>query len=698
MPCIPLLFISVLLFCLTPFLAHADTVASANRKIVAAVQSDFPPTYSIDPVTRTPQGFAIDLLNEVARRAGLRVEYVLGRSWEESQEMVLNGRADIIPSLAIDEARKKRFAFTNPVESLPVSYIVRNNDPITGLKNGMKTGVMRGSIAQAYLQKNHDVTVVPSDSLQKLLLDLLAGNLDIILAPAPSILKLAMDSGIEHHLRILEPPVIEGVRAMALRPGDTELLGQLNRAIDQFVGTPEYRTLYFKWWGEPKPYWTTKKVAWSVVIAMALSAIGMGIWRYLTVLHLNLRLGQALRHLEESRQNLQQSEDISRHLALLADRERARSQAILESIQDGISIQDRDFRILYQNPRLIELMGEHSGSRCFKAYRQKEAVCNNCIVEETFRDGRSHTACMTFSGPATDRYLEIVSSPLRDENGDVIAVIESVRDITDKREVESELALKQQQLENINSSLEQRVKESVDELRQKDAQLIQQNRLASMGEMINNIAHQWRQPLNNIGLILQNLPFSVKTGEMDVSGLEKETADAMEIIKHMSSTIDDFRNFFRKDKEKRIFSINKVLEKSLKLVAPTLTNDKIQVELKCAQEITANGYQNEYAQVLLNILANAREVLTDRRTPDPRIRILLLAGEQGRSVLTISDNGGGIADDVMPRIFDPYFTTKGPGKGTGIGLYMSKVIMEQNMDGRLTARNIINGAEFVIEL
>ncbi|OGR28036.1 MAG: hypothetical protein A2X83_09015 [Desulfuromonadales bacterium GWD2_54_10] len=518
MPCIHCLAISVVLFFLAPHMVQAKSTTPAYRKTIAAVQSDSPPTYSLNPDSKTREGFAADLPNVVAQRAGIEV-----------------------------------------------------------------------------------------------------------------------------------------------------------------------------------PFRTNRKILWPATIVLAVAALGMGYWRHLTVLRLNRELSQALEHLEESRQNLLQSEDISRHLTLLADRERARSQAILESIQDGISIQDRDLRILYQNPRMIELYGTHQGSYCYQAYQQKEAVCDGCLVQATFQDARSYMDIKTLEGPSGKQYLEIVSSPLRDEQGDIIAVIESVRDITAKIQVETELEQKQQQLEKINGSLEQRINQAVSELRRKDALLIQQNRLASMGEMINNIAHQWRQPLNNIALIVQNLPFSLKSGELDARDLDKEVAGAMEIIIHMSRTIDDFRNFFRQDKEKQNFIVNTVLERSLKLVSTALTHDKILVDVASEQDVTTSGYQNEYAQVLLNILANAREVLTERRIPEPRICIHLTS-ENGRSMLTIRDNGGGIADDVLPRIFDPYFTTKEPGKGTGIGLYMSKVIIEQNMDGHLSARNIHGGAEFAIEL
>jgi signal transduction histidine kinase len=121
------------------------------------------------------------------------------------------------------------------------------------------------------------------------------------------------------------------------------------------------------------------------------------------------------------------------------------------------------------------------------------------------------------------------------------------------------------------------------------------------------------------------------------------------------------------------------------------------MDIEVHDTVTAFGYPNEYSQVILNVLNNAKDVLTERMVPAPRIRIRAFA-QEGRSVVTIGDNGGGIDEDIIPKIFDPYFSTKEVGKGTGIGLYMSKVIIEQNMGGSLTARNFDEGAEFRIEL
>ena len=255
----------------------------------------------------------------------------------------------------------------------------------------------------------------------------------------------------------------------------------------------------------------------------------------------------------------------------------------------------------------------------------------------------------------------------------------------------------QEELELLNHSLEERVDAAVSDLRRKDQLLIQQSRLAAMGEMINNIAHQWRQPLNNIGLIVQNLQISFSSGSISQEELEREVGKAMAVIMHMSRTIDDFRNFFREDKEKRQFVVNGVVSRTLEFVSAALESRNIQVAVESDEEVVASGYQNEYAQVLLNVISNASETSVERRMDEPRI-IISISRKDGRSLVCVRDNCGGIPDEIMPKIFDPYFTTRAPDKGTGIGLYMSKVIIEQNMGGSLTVRNADGGAEFRIEV
>jgi PAS domain S-box-containing protein len=266
-----------------------------------------------------------------------------------------------------------------------------------------------------------------------------------------------------------------------------------------------------------------------------------------------------------------------------------------------------------------------------------------------------------------------------------------------RKQAEEALAEKRKKLEELNGILEDRVNQAVNEVRQKDQMLILQGRQAAMGEMINNIAHQWRQPLNTLGLLMQGLPLFYDSDEFNREYLEENTNQCMELIQHMSRTIDDFRNFFKPDKEAVSFSVSQVIEDTLTLIENSFKAEKISIAYHKEGNPILTGFPNEYSQVLLNIMMNARDVLTENRVDDALISIRTFT-EGGRSVVTITDNGVGIPDEIIDKLFDPYFTTKGPDKGTGIGLFMSKTIIEKNMGGRLTVRNTGQGAEFRIEI
>jgi signal transduction histidine kinase/CheY-like chemotaxis protein len=256
------------------------------------------------------------------------------------------------------------------------------------------------------------------------------------------------------------------------------------------------------------------------------------------------------------------------------------------------------------------------------------------------------------------------------------------------RRKETELALLEETTERLRTAVV---------LREREQMLIQQNRLASMGEMIGNIAHQWRQPLNTLGIIVQQAPAIFKSGQLDKEFVNSSTNQSMELIQHMSHTIDVFRNFFKPDKEKVVFTLNEMVVNSMSIMEGSLGSLRISVEIDVQEDFELYSYPNEFLQVLINILANASDAFEERQIANPKVRITL-SREDSMAVLTISDNAGGIPEGVLDKIFDPYFTTKGPQAGTGVGLFMSKTIIEKNMGGKLTARNIADGAEFRIEV
>ena len=274
-----------------------------------------------------------------------------------------------------------------------------------------------------------------------------------------------------------------------------------------------------------------------------------------------------------------------------------------------------------------------------------------------------------------------------------------------------ELMSTQKALRDLNQQLEKRVSErtaalmaetaqrlqAMEDLREKDRLLMQQSRQAAMGEMIGNIAHQWRQPLNGLGLMIQTLSMSYETGNVNLEYLESFEEKAMQVIAHMSQTIDDFRNYFKPDKEKIPFHVSRAVSKTVSMIEDSFRSLQIAIEIDAEDDPVVNGYPNEFSQVLLNVLLNARDAFSEREIGKQRV-VITMTAENGKAVITVTDNAGGIPEDTIDRIFDPYFTTKGPDHGTGVGLFMSKGIIEKNMGGRLTARNTSDGAEFRIEV
>ena len=243
-------------------------------------------------------------------------------------------------------------------------------------------------------------------------------------------------------------------------------------------------------------------------------------------------------------------------------------------------------------------------------------------------------------------------------------------------------------LVELNDELEKKVESGISKLRERDELLAQQSKLASMGEMIGAIAHQWRQPLNEIGIAIQNLKYDYEDGLVDKEFLDDFIQKNKEIVKFMSTTIDDFRNFYRVDKTKELFDVREAINSTLSLQMAQLANHNISVSIS-GESFEVNGFKNEFLQVILNIINNAKDALLENEIEDAKITILL-----EEKIIKIRDNAGGIPDEILERIFEPYFTTKEQGKGTGMGLYMSKMIIEENMDAELSVANSAIGAEF----
>lgn len=246
------------------------------------------------------------------------------------------------------------------------------------------------------------------------------------------------------------------------------------------------------------------------------------------------------------------------------------------------------------------------------------------------------------------------------------------------------------ELQTLNDNLQKSIEYEVKQNQQKDLFLYQQARLASMGEMIHNIAHQWRQPLNSLTLLIQSFKTKYDQGKFDKEFLYAQTEYGLKIAKNMSETIESFSTFFRPDREKTYFSVKKALLDSLELLSGVLCDESIQVSTNVQEDFEILGYENAFTQVVFVLLNNAIDAFKEsKHDKDTRfIEISILHAEQYLSI-DVRDNAGGINLDDIHKIFEPYFTTKHKSVGTGIGLYMAKQIIEKQFFGSIEVQNII---------
>jgi signal transduction histidine kinase len=269
-------------------------------------------------------------------------------------------------------------------------------------------------------------------------------------------------------------------------------------------------------------------------------------------------------------------------------------------------------------------------------------------------------------------------------------------------ESNDKLKLSQSELEKLNKNLQIEVETQIGlklkkerEANEKERLLAHQSRLASMGEMIGNIAHQWRQPLTELSSILINLQLYFERDKLTKEKFQTKAKEANEQIVFMSKTIDDFRNFFATGKKKEKYKISDIINRVRNLVDASLKNNDIELDIEIKDDFEIFGFPNEIAQAFLNIVSNAKDVLREKKIKDAKIEIKTFKQDR-KNIITIGDNAGGIKVFPIDKIFEPYFSTKHAKSGTGIGLYMTKMIIEKNNNAKIEIKNGNSGAIFSI--
>ena len=267
-------------------------------------------------------------------------------------------------------------------------------------------------------------------------------------------------------------------------------------------------------------------------------------------------------------------------------------------------------------------------------------------------------------------YVNTTVTPILDKNDNIVEYIAIRYDVT------SEFMLKEK-------------------LQEKQKMIFWQSRLASLGQMLANIAHQWRQPLTELTLL--NFTMKKASLENDHKKVLQIYNDSKNIIQNMSNTIDDFTNFFKPTKEKKYFSITQSIDDALAILKRILKKEKIDIEIQCYEDIVLLGISNELSQIFINLIQNSKDAFISNKILNRKIKITVLK-KRDCAVVKIVDNAGGIDDKIFDKIFEPYFTTKHSSSGTGLGLFMSKMICEQGFNGNIDIKNKKDGVLFILKI
>jgi PAS domain S-box-containing protein len=600
-------------------------------------------------------GLGLDYWDLVVKKIGLNYKIVVAKNFQDVLESIKVKKNDITLTTTKTKQRKEYANFTLNYDSFPVAIATTKDKKFiakASLLNGKKVAVGREYSAYYLLKKRYPKIDYIQVENTKEALNLVQNKKVFAAIDILPTLQFNVNNHQSNDLKIAGTTDVNFDLCFMVRDDYEELIPILNKAINS-ISDEERNDIYKKW--------LFKATVPVVDYTMIYQLIVVFILITFIIIYWNRKL----------------------------KKEKDKLNYILTHIPVPIIITNNETRkIMFANPYASELY----------KFDKKELIGSSIDIIYTDLENQKDEilSAMDENGIVID-----FESKYKLKNEEIIDALLSIIPIEYNRQDSrvgvianvTELKNIQKELIELNKTLEVRVGDEIEKNKEKAKQLFQQSRLAQMGEMISMIAHQWRQPLSAISSTSNTINLKSK-----LNNLDKETAIELsnKITKysgHLSQTIDDFREFFKPNKDKEETTFDLVVESVLNIIDSTLKVNKIDIELKLDSKIVFNTYPNEIKQVLLNLIKNAEDVLIEREIENPKIVI-----QTQESRLSVYDNAGGIPTDIIDNIFDPYFSTKLKKDGTGLGLYMSKMIIEDHCKGNLEVSNNKYGALFTIEL
>jgi len=745
-----------------------------NHPIITAHnEADYPPYNFIE--SGEPKGFSIDYLNLLAKRLGIKVNYISGHSWAEYMEMAKNNKIDIMLNIMRTPYRESFLNFTQPYAGTRKA-IFTNDSNINTLRDldNKTVSVIKGYFMQHFLEAYHpDIKLKLEKNARDCISSVKNGSSDATVGSS-GIMNYLMKNT---KLYLAYGHLIKDRRLsldlnIATSPAQTRLRDLLQKAMYS-VSNTELNALKEKWMGGKKliipvtgtltpkelEYIHNKKVItmcidpdWEPIefadtsnkyITKGISTDTMNVIGE----DLNITFkGISTRNWSESQRFLKEKKcDILPAASKTKEREEF-AKFTYPYLDYKLAIITKDDQGFVSNlmdvidKPIARKKGSALIAQLEKLYPAVQIVEVKDTLEsfEMVENGKAYATISTL--PVASHYINKyhldsigiagytnmrlrLSIAVRNDDPLLLSILDKAlvsipleqHKLIYDRWVGRQVAepfnywyllytlgallmivflvlYRQYVLKEANKGLTSAVKSKTAENLKQQRLLQEQSKLAAMGEMIGAIAHQWRQPLNALGLSIQNLEYDFDDGRVDEDFIKQYVKKNKETIGFMSQTIDDFRNFFRVDKIKEEFDVKNAIEETFSIQEDSLKKHNIRVTIT-GDNFSIYGFRSEFQQVILNILTNAAYELKQGSIKDPSIDIIL-----GNESISITDNAMGVDIEIHDRIFEPYFTTKDQGEGTGIGLYMSKIIIEDNMGGTLSVKNKKDaGASFIID-
>jgi PAS domain S-box-containing protein len=630
------------------------------------------------------QGINIDLLNIVAKKLNIRFENIIAQDYPSAKKYLEEKVCDILLTTT-KNINSENIVFTNPIISYKLAIVTQKGQTVVQDINEVlnKTMAKKSGSENMDILKNDypNINIFETQSDYETFEAVNSNKVYYAIEPLP-VVAYYMSKYALNNIFISRYTDILLSSQIAILKENIILYNIFNRMIEQ-ISENEHTEVFNKWTNfsikTPFDYaiiWKIISVIFIILIIVAYRQIILNKHNK-TLILVNNEIEKKNRQIAKQKELFEKLYNKSSDGVLLL-----RNKKIIDCNEAAIKI--------FQYSK-DELIGKYlyQISPKFQPDGQSSKLKSIIKLNQALKDGISNFEWIHKNKNYDKLWIEIVLTSIEIDNNLVIHAV--IRDINKRKKMEKELEI-------LTFDLEDRIKKEIEKNEQKTAQLIQQSRFVQMGEMISMIAHQWRQPLTAITATTNNLLLkNILNKEISKETLEEELKLITEYTQHLSCTIDDFRNFFKSDKIKVESKLDDVIEKAISIIKTSFESKEINLITNYKFKRIINTYATEIQQVILILLKNAEDALIENNTSYKKIEITTYE-DKDFAIIEIEDNAGGISSDIIYKIFDPYFSTKKAKEGTGIGLYMSKIIIKDHCKGEIIASNNQDGAIFKIKL